>query len=127
MGTDVINFRPAPEVLAWLEEATKRENRSRSNLINTVLGRITARKNQSHVLQHIVKAIHEADAQGRKDDGNYYRGGLWGAKWMLVTLLGEGIKDRALDDVRSALGLPIPHIGPLEADGYRYGTDMDAG
>jgi hypothetical protein len=122
-----INFRPTDEVLAWLKQATKGENRSRSNLLNTVLGRVTDEYRQSFVIEQFVKLIHEEDEHhGLNADGDGLRTGLWAAKWTLEVLMGEAAVQRALENVQRRTGKPIPHIGPRAQEGGRVGYDADA-
>jgi len=127
--TDIINFRATPEVARWLQEVASDQNRSRSNLLNTLLSRVLNPDRQAQLLEQIVSWIHREDEEHCESDyGDYLRGSLHGAKWMLQTLLGDSAKDRALEIVRKRLGKPIPHIGIRAEDGRgRLGWDSDAG
>lgn len=127
--SDVINFRASAKALQLLDALAERENRSRSNLLDTLLIRVLDPERQAYVLEQLVAWIHkEDDANGPTGYGDYLRGSLHGAKWMLTSLLGEHAKDTALDLVRERLEKPIPHIGPYDREAKgRMGFDSDAG
>jgi hypothetical protein len=126
---NVINFRCSAKVTELLDEAAARDNRTRSNLIDTLLLRALDRKRISWPLEQLVSWIQKDDAEHPQGSnwGDYCRGSLHGAKWMLETILGKGAKERALQDVREALSAPIPHCGMRDREGNRFGFDSDAG
>ena len=127
---NVINFRCSPEVAKRLDELAGTENRSRSNVLDTLLKRVLDREAIAWPIEQLVSSIRrdEEEHPHATDSkyGDYFRGSLHGAKWMLETILGKYAKDRALNDVRKKLGGPIPHCAPRDKDGSQIGFDSDA-
>jgi predicted transcriptional regulator len=126
---NVINFRCSPDVADRLDELATSENRSRSNVLDTLLKRVLNREAISWPIEQLVEQIRRDDETfpyaSQSKYGDFYRGQLHGAKWMLETILGRHMKDRILHDVRQKTG-PIPHSAPRNEDGSHIGFDSDA-
>lgn len=125
---DVINFRCSTEVARLLDELAANDGRSRSGVLDALLRQVLDHKRVSFPIEQLVSWINKDDGEHPRGSnwGDYCRGSLHGAKWMLETILGKRAKDRALNDVRESLGTAIPHCGMRDRDGYRYGFDSDA-
>jgi len=108
----VVNFRCSPEVAHLLDELAQSEARSCSGALEALLRRVLDRKRAAWPLEQLVRWINKDDARilSAATGPTIAAGPYTGRKWMLETILGTAAKDRALQDVRQALGTPIPTL-----------------
>ncbi len=126
---EVVSFRVPKDVLERFDRIAEVERRSRASMIRAMMeGADKVVTSSTRYLEWLVQTMADLELKyPNSPQLEFRRGQLHATKAMLSSFLGERVKDMALDHVRKATGLPIPHIISLDIDGNRYGFDSDAG
>ena len=126
-STETIAVRLPKPLIERIDTLASEEQRTRSNFLARLLGRLVDDRPLLRILELIVDGIsREEVASGDTYAQEYGRGQLHAAKWVISTLFGESRKDELLYAVRKT-GRKIPHVVGRFEDGTRPGFDMDAG
>lgn len=126
--TVVISFRAPRDLVAQLDEIASGDQRTRANfIVSTLTKAISLEPAITTIGEHILPRLVELDK--KKPDSmqaEYSRGLMCGASWMLSALYGKRAVSWVKQQVRRRTNLPIPLSLPLNEDGNRYGSDLDA-
>jgi len=123
----VVSFRVPRSLARNLEEIASHDDRSRANFITRTLTHAVSLEPAIQTIEDMLpRLLEEHEKNPDSIQAEYWRGAMGGARSMLMAFFGKRAVRWVNQKVRERSKLPIPHVVPMQPDGYRYGIDTEA-
>lgn len=125
--TVVVSFRAPRSLISDLDELAKGDDRTRANFIVRTLSQAVSLEPAIQTMEQILpRLIEEHEKNPDSMQAEFWRGVMSGARWMLMAFFNKRAVRWVNQKVRERTKLPMPHVVPMQADGFRYGIDTEA-
>lgn len=125
--TVVISFRAPRGLVKQLDEIAEGDQRTRTNFIVRMLTQAVSLEPGIQIIEQILPAlVREHERNPDSLQAERFRAEMRGARAAISAFFGKRAIRWINLRVKERTKLPMPHVVPLEQDGYRYGIDSEA-
>ena len=125
--TMVVSFRAPRALVKELDQIAKGDDRTRANFVVRTLSQAVSLEPAIQTIEQMLpRLLEEHQKNPDSVQSEYWRGAMGGARSVIMAFFGKRAMRWVNQRVREKTKLPIPHVVPLQSDGYRYGIDTEA-
>lgn len=125
--TMVVSFRAPRSLVKELDEIAKGDDRTRANfIVRTLSQAVSLEPGIQAIEQMLPRLVEEHEKNPDSIQAEYWRGAMGGARSVIMAFFGKRAMRWVNQRVREKTKLPMPHVVPVQMDGYRYGFDTEA-